>query len=188
MTARAAGTTRPMAAVRTTNADPLSITAALEPLRQVLLHRTAAAADALRATAESEARAVTDAARQQAATALARARADGEADAAQRQAEDRSRARREARRVVLAAQRAVYEELRARARAAVRELLAEPEAQRRLDALVRGRLAPDAQVRPHRSGGVVGELPDGRRVDASVDALVEQVLAGLDLAPLWSTP
>lgn len=163
-------------------------TADLEPLRAVLLRRAEAAADALRAAADREAGAATDAAQQQAAAALARARADGEADAAQRQAEDRARARREARGIVLAAQRAVYDELRTRARAAVRELLADPDAQRQLTALVRTRLGQDAQVRPQPSGGVVGELPDGRRVDASVDALVEQALAGLDLAPLWATP
>jgi regulator of protease activity HflC (stomatin/prohibitin superfamily) len=173
--------TRP---VGTASAGP---PASVEPLRRALLRRADAAADALRAAAEREARAATDAAEQQAAAVLARARADGEADAAQRQAEDRARSRREARRVVLAAQRAVYDELRARARAAVRELLADPDAQRRLVALVRTRLGPDAQVRPLPSGGVVGELPDGRRVDASVDTLVEQALAGLDLAPLWAT-
>ena len=187
MTTSTAGTAGPVGTVRTTSAGPPTA-ATLEPLRQALLRRADAAADALRAAAEREAGGAIEAARQQAAAVLARARADGEADAAQRQAEDRSRARREARRVVLAAQRAVYEELRARARAAVRELLTDPDAQRRLVALVRARLEPDARVRPHRSGGVVGELPDGRRVDASVDALVEQALAGLDLAALWATP
>jgi vacuolar-type H+-ATPase subunit E/Vma4 len=183
-----AGATRPVGVVRPTDGGPTSTAAALEPLREALLRRADAAADALRAAAERDARAATDAARRDAAAVLARARAEGQADAALRQAEDRSRARRDARRVVLAAQRAVYDELRTQARAAVRELLAEPEAQRRLAALVRARLAPDARVRPHPSGGVVGELPDGRRVDASVDALVEQALAGLDLAPLWATP
>lgn len=187
MTTSAAGTTRP-AAVRQTSTDPPGVAAALDPLRQVLLRRAEAAADALRLAAERDARAATDAARERAAAVLARARADGEADAAQRQAEDRARSRHEARRVVLAAQLAVYQDLRAGARAAVRELLADPDVERRLVALVRARLAPDARVWPHPSGGVVGELPDGRRVDASVDALVERALAGLDLGPLWATP
>lgn len=185
MTTSPAGTGGSAGTVRRTSAGTPT-TAALEPLRQALLRRAEAAADAMRAAAEREASVAIDAAQQQAAAALARARADGEADAAQRQAEDRARARHEARRVVLAAQRAVYEELRAQARAAVRELLADPDAQQQLVALVRARLGPDAQVQPHPSGGVVGALPDGRRVDASVDALVEQALAGLDLAPLWA--
>lgn len=186
MTTDAAGLTRPVSTAGTSE-GPVTTTASLEPLQQALLRRAQAAADALRADADREARAATDAARQQAAAALAKARADGEADAAQRQAEDRARARREARGIVLAAQRAVYDELRARARAAVRELLADPDRQRRLVAEVRTRLGPDVQVRPHPSGGVVGEAPDGRRVDASVDSLVEQALAGLDLASLWAT-
>lgn len=183
-----AGMTRPVGAARTTTAVPPNIPAALEPLREVLVRRAEAAADRLRAAAEGEARAATDAAQQQAAALLAHARADGEADAALRQAEDRARARREARGIVLAAQRAVYDELCSRARTQVRELLADPDRQRRLVALVRTRLGQDAQVLPHPSGGVVGELPDGRRVDASVDALVERALAGLDLDLLWATP
>ena len=91
--------------------------------------------------------------------------------------------------VVLSTQHApeiTYDELRADARSAVRELLADPGREQRLVALVRDRLGPDAQVRPHPSGGVVGQAPDGRRVDASVDALVEQALAGIDLDPLWT--
>lgn len=177
-----ASTTRP-GALRSPDAG--APTAALEPLRQVLLRRAEAAADGLRATAEREAGTATDAARQRAAAVLARARADGEADAAQRQAEDRARSRREARGIVLAAQRAAYDELRTRSHAAVREMLADPAAHDRLVALVRTRLGQDARVRPHPSGGVVGELPDDRRVDASVEALVERALAGLDLAALW---
>jgi len=162
-------------------ADPL------DQLRQVLLRRAQAAADALRADAERAARTLTDAAQQEAAAALERARADGAADAEQRQAEDQARTHREARGIVLAAQRAAFEELRAAARAAVGQLLADPGRRRRLVALVRTELGSQAQVRPHPSGGVVGEAPDGRRVDASVDALVEQSLGRLDLGPLWAT-
>ena len=186
-TGAAAGLTRPVRAAGTANPGATSTAASLAPLQHALLRRAEAAADALRAAAEGEAGTATDAARQQAAATLSRARAEGDADAAQRQAEDRARARREARGIVLAAQRAVYDQLRTGACAAVREQLSDPEREQRLTALVRDRLGPDAQVRPHPSGGVVGRTPDGRRVDASADALVEQALAAIDLAPLWAT-
>ncbi|WP_263730604.1 hypothetical protein [Cellulomonas sp. SG140] len=160
-------------------ADPL------EPLEQALLRRAAADADAARAEAELSARTQTAAARAQAAEVLDRARAAGEADAERRQALDLARARREAQHIVLAAQRAAYEQLCTAARAAVQELLAEPGRQARLGALVVDRLGTEVRLEPHPSGGVVGVAADGRRVDASVDALVAHALARLDLAALW---
>ncbi|CAL8978228.1 V-type proton ATPase subunit E [Cellulomonas sp. T2.31MG-18] len=157
----------------------------LEPLEQALLRRAQADADAARADAELSARTQTDAARVQAAEVLDQARAAGEADADRRRALDQARARREARRIVLAAERTAYEQLCAAARAAVQELLAEPARQGRLGALVVARLGNEARLEPHPSGGVVGAVPDGRRVDASVDALVAHALDRLDLAALW---
>jgi vacuolar-type H+-ATPase subunit E/Vma4 len=163
-----------------------SAVTSLEPLEQALLRRATDAADAIRADAAREAAAAVEAAQREAAATVAQARAEGEADAARRQAEDRGGAHRAARGIVLAAQRAVYDELRAQARAVVRELLAEPDTHRRLVALVQAQLGTQADAQPHPSGGIVGEARDGRRVDASVDALVERVVGELDLDPLWA--
>jgi vacuolar-type H+-ATPase subunit E/Vma4 len=158
----------------------------LEPLRQALLRRADAAADATRAAARRAAADAVDAAQRDAAATLARARAAGDADAAQLQDEDRRRSSRAARGIVLAAQRAMYDELHERARAALRELLADPDRHRQLVAMVALQLGPHATVQAHPAGGVVGETSDGRRVDASVDVLVERALADLDLEPLWA--
>jgi len=163
-----------------------SSTESLEPLQQALLRRANATAEDTRAEAQRQASAAIDRARQDAAATLSRARTDGEADAAQRRAEDEGRARRTARGIVLAAQRAVYDELRTQARAAAGELLADPDQHRRLVTLLRTLLGPGAVVRDHPMGGVIGEAPDGRRIDASVDMLVERALTDLDLEPLWA--
>jgi len=163
-----------------------SVTKSLEPLEQALIRRANATADAARADAEEQARATTAAAEQQAEALLAQARAEGEADAAELQAADLGRSRREARGILLAAQRAVYDELRSRAQAAARTLLADPEQQRPLVALVQAQLGPHATVRDHPAGGVIAEAPGGRRIDASVDVLVERVLTGSDLEQLWA--
>jgi hypothetical protein len=164
------------------------VTESLAPLRHALLRRAQAAADATRSEADRQARALVAAAEQESAALLARARADGEEDAAQLQTEDRGRSRRAAREIVLAAQRAVYDALRTQAQTAVHESLADPAQQRRLREMVGNQLGPQAQVSEAAGGGLVGSAPDGRRVDASVPALVERALNSLDLEPLWASP
>jgi hypothetical protein len=159
---------------------------ALEPLTAALLARARADADGERAAAEQEGQQLVATATGEAEALLANAQALGEADAAGLLAADRAQARRAARGVVLGAQRAAYDELRHRSRAAVAELLANPERHRRLAVTVRDRLGEGATARDHPAGGVVAESPDGRRIDASVDALVEAALAGLDLEQLWA--
>ena len=77
--------------------------------------------------------------------------------------------------------------MRLRTRAAVRELLSDPERYQRLAATVRSELGQDATVRDHADGGLVAEAPDGRRIDASVDVLVERALKNLELEQLWSS-
>jgi hypothetical protein len=118
---------------------------------------------------------------------LASARSRGAAEADAVLALQRARERRAARAVVLAAQRAAATELREHAREAVRALLESPGAAEGLAAAVRRRLGPGAVLREHPSGGIVGDTPDGRRVDASVDDLVDGALARLDLERLWTT-
>lgn len=159
---------------------------ALEPLRAALLARARADADNQRAAAEDAGRRVVEAAQREADAALDEARSRGEADAAGLLAVERAQARRTARAVVLAAQRAAYDELCRQARAAVADLLADPDRHRRLAVTVRERLGDGAIVRDDPAGGVVAESPDGRRIDASVDALVGTAMGELDLEQLWA--
>jgi vacuolar-type H+-ATPase subunit E/Vma4 len=161
---------------------------ALEPLTATLLARARADADGERTTARQEGQRAVEAARDQADAVLAQARALGEADAAAMLAAERARARSAARGEVLAAQRAAFDELRDQARTAVAGLLADPVSRGRLAASMRTRLGDGATVRDHPAGGVVAESPDGRRIDACLDALLDAALAELDLEQLWTAP
>jgi vacuolar-type H+-ATPase subunit E/Vma4 len=160
--------------------------AALEPLRAALIARAHAEADRVCAAAEADGQRVLAAARKNAAQLLSDARAQGEADAAALLAVEAASARRAARGVLLAAQRAAYDELRQRARTSARALLDDRSRRARLTAVVRDRLGEHAVVREHPDGGLLAETPDGRRVDASIDTLVDIALAQLDLEPLWA--
>lgn len=161
---------------------------ALEPLATTLRARAAAIATAERDAADREGQRLVAQACAQAETVLAEAQRLGAADAAGLLEVERSRARRAARDVVLAARRAAYDELRRRCRVALAELVSDPGRHRRLADAVRGRLGEGATVHDHPSGGVVGVSPDGRSVDASVDALVDSALAGIDVEQLWAAP
>jgi vacuolar-type H+-ATPase subunit E/Vma4 len=160
---------------------------ALEPLRAALFRRAREAAADLRADAERQARAIVDAAEQQAAARLAQVRSEGEAVAAQLEAQERGRSHQAARGVVLAAQRAVYDDVRSQTRDRVRELLADPERYQELAETLRRELGQDAAISEHPGGGVLAEAPDGRRIDASVDVLVDRALSNLALEQLWSS-
>jgi vacuolar-type H+-ATPase subunit E/Vma4 len=159
--------------------------AALEPLRAALLTGADAQARAVEAASEAESRELLASARRRRDAVLQDARARGEAEGSLRVRSERARVQREARGLVLAAQRAAYDDLRARARTAVRELLEDPAERQRLAASLRSRLGPDAVVRAH-GGGLVGESADGRVVDASVEALVDAAVASVDLQHLWA--
>lgn len=162
---------------------------ALAPVRAALLAGVRAEADRLLADAEADAARRLADARAQAADLLAAARARGEADAAAVLAAETSAARRTARALVLAAQREAYERLRAEAREAVRRLLADPAERERLAGLVRARLGSGAVLRDDPDGGIRGESSEAgatRTVDASVAALVDRALAGLDGERLWT--
>ena len=116
---------------------------------------------------------------------IAEARARGLDDARALLAVERARGRLVARNFVLNAQRASYDELSRAARTAVRDLLEEPTERDRLATLLRGQLGDGVIIRDHPEGGLVAEGPDGRTIDASVPALVEQAVADLDLEQLW---
>ncbi len=160
--------------------------AALEPLRAALIARALAEAAEERASADEDGQRALAAAQQQADAVLADARAQGERDAAALLAAERARSHRSARGIVLGAQRAAYDELREQARAAVRDLLADPARRARLEAIARGRLGDHAVAHEQPGGGLVAETSDGRRVDASVHALVDSAVANLDLEQLWA--
>ncbi len=113
-------------------------------------------------------------------------RARGAADGAQRVEAQRAATRREARAVVLHAQRQAYERLRSAAVAVVADDLARPAVRQRLHEVVGESLGPDARVEDAAGGGLDGSSADGRRVDASAARLVDLALAGIDLDGLWA--
>jgi vacuolar-type H+-ATPase subunit E/Vma4 len=164
--------------------------AALEPVRAALRGRARAAAHGALAEAESDAARVLADAERQAAALLAEARVAGEVDATAALAGERARGRRRARAVVLAAQRAAYEQFRDRARRAVLALRDDPDYPRLvagLTALARADLGPAAVVSPHPDGGVVAAA-SGRRVDYSLPVLADRAADGLgaEVQRLWT--
>ncbi|MFZ2013467.1 MAG: hypothetical protein WAV00_06570 [Nocardioides sp.] len=158
----------------------------MTPVRNALLAAAEAEARALVASSEADGQKVLDLARSQRDRVLQEARERGEADGALVLSGQRSRVQREAKRVVLAAQRTAYDDLRRQAVTAVRRLLEEPAERERLTTALRARLGADAVIHVHPSGGLVGESGNGRVVDASVAALVDLALANLDLESLWT--
>lgn len=162
---------------------------ALEPLRTALLADARAEAERIEAEAHAEAAARVAAAEAEAAALVERARAEGEAAAELEVAHDRAEAQRHARVLRLAAQRAVYEELRRQTLAGAAALHGTARYRALLDRLrnaAQTQLGSEAHVEPAACGGVVGRS-DGRSVDYSLDALVERALAGLggDAAEVW---
>jgi hypothetical protein len=88
----------------------------------------------------------------------------------------------------LAAQRAVYEELRERVTTAVAAALATPAGQERLRRTIRDGLGPDAEITELPGGGVAG-VADGRRAVLSAASLAERGLArrGARIRELWAS-
>jgi vacuolar-type H+-ATPase subunit E/Vma4 len=163
------------------------ITAALEPVQAALLARARADANDVLAAADADAARAAGSAQAESEQIRAAARSSGAADAKTVRATELAGAPPRGAGLVLAAQRAAYEELRRRTR---KELTAAGTAGRvraALAARARAVLGPDARIVDRPAGGVVGEAA-GRRVDCSVDALVERALtvdAGR-LNRLWS--
>ena len=114
---------------------------ALQPVRSALLARAEEDAALTRSLAAAQADVVLGRARDEADRVVSEARQEGEADAAATLRVSRARARRQARSVVLAAQRAAYEELVRRARDEARDLLGAAAAPRLADALAAQALA-----------------------------------------------
>jgi vacuolar-type H+-ATPase subunit E/Vma4 len=163
----------------------------LEPVRVALLAEAETEADGLVSRADEQAAAQVRQAEEQKAALVHRARTEGEAAAALEAAAELARARRRARRVVLEAQRAAYDDVRQQAHVAAQRLRSGERYQELLDRLVarvREELGPDAEIeRDPPDGGVIGRL-ENRRVDHTLPALVERCLArnAVDLERLWA--
>lgn len=167
-----------------------ALRAALEPVRQGLLARARADADAALARADADAEAALAQARAQAEQVLAAARAEGEREGAVLRARERARSQRAARETVLRAQGQAYRDLRDRARTEARGLRDAPGYPALLDRLrarAEAELGPDADVRSLPDGGVVAEAA-GRRLVLSLDALADEALDRLGAAveQLWT--
>ncbi len=162
----------------------------LEPVRQAILAAAHADAERLLADADAEAADAVARAEAEADRIGSTARTQGEADAEAVLVSERARARRRARALVLAAQRAAYDGLRARVVRALPELRAGTGYARWRDSVdeqVREMLGEDAVLTEPPDGGVVGEAP-GRRVAVTLTALADQAIdaLGADVEGLWS--
>lgn len=160
----------------------------LAPLRAAVLGAARAEAGRLMADAEAEGATVVAQAQAWVDTRVAQARAQGRAQALERRARQAAADRRAARTRLLHAQAEVHDDLVRRARALVARLLADPTRRRGLEARLRARLGEDAVVAPTPDGGLLGWDASGTTVDASVAAIVDEALAGLDLEDLWTPP
>lgn len=162
----------------------------LAPVREGLLERARQDGRRLLAEARATADAALARAEQEASGIRAEARAQGEADAAVVLASERMRVRRQARSVVLRAERDAYLGLRAEVHASLagwRDGAGHQRIGDRLAARARDLLGEGAVITEDASGGVVGEVA-GRRVVLSLDAIADRVLdaRNLDLAGLWT--
>ena len=142
------------------------------------------------AEADADADATLAAAQREADVIRCAARAEGESDAAAVLAAERARVRRQARAVVLAAQREAYDELRSQvvlALSAVRDDPGYGPWRDRLVEHVRRVLGTDAVVSEPAEGGVLAEA-NGRRALYTLVGLADRVIdsMGADIEGLWS--
>lgn len=167
------------------------MTVAAEPLREALLEQAREGADHVLARADEQAAAKLSEAEQRGRTLVDEARAEGQTAAAITGAHEEARARRQARALVLAAKRELYEELGREARAAAHALRdgpGYPELLERLSAAALAQLGEEAvlEIDPVGAGGVRASS-GARHVDYSLDALVDRCLerVGSTLEGLW---
>lgn len=160
----------------------------LAPVAAALLDRAHRDADAMLAAADAAAAATLAAARDEAVQLRALALEKGAADGAAVLANERSRAERTARGVVMAARRAADDRLRQAARDAVSDLRSDPSYPRILAGL-RARATRErgasAVISEYPRGGIVAEA-DGTRVEYSLDGLADDVMDRLEAADEWT--
>lgn len=162
----------------------------LAPVREKLLAHARADAERVLADADADAAATVAAARSEANAILEAARAEGESDAAVVLSAKRARDRRQARAIVLAAEREAYDELRSRVVQALSAIRDDPGYGRWRDRLTehaRRVLGADAAVSEAPEGGVLAES-NGRRAAYTLVGLGDQVIEGMgaDIEGLWS--
>ncbi len=163
----------------------------LDLYREALLQEVRTRADAMRAEATQDASDRVTEARERAHRMIHEARMDGEAAAERETAREHVRARRRARRVVLEARRAALVRLRRAALDAAMAARSDPGYAmllERLTELARDQLGAEARltVDPPDDGGVVAEADD-RRVDYTIAAIVDRMLAGVAQTTMGST-
>ncbi|MGH3390640.1 MAG: V-type ATP synthase subunit E family protein [Actinomadura sp.] len=161
----------------------------LAPVCEALVGRARERADELRRRARQDAAAVLAEARRQAEVIVSEARAEGRAQGRIAGEAERTRARREAREIVLAARRAAYAELYGRVRAAVGDLRDDacyPRLIERLTEMARQNVPEGAVVEP--PGGGVEAVGPGVRVDLSLEALADLAVdrLGAEVTDLWN--
>ncbi|MFI7063589.1 hypothetical protein ACIBL3_21570 [Kribbella sp. NPDC050124] len=169
---------------------PSPADAALDPVRDALLAAARADAAAELRDAESRRDTLLADARRTADELVADARVKGEAEATVLLTARMADSRRDARRTVLAAQRALYDELRRRCRLAAVALVRRPDYEqlrKRLVAQAEDLLGPGAAVTDSPDGGVLASAGT-RRLDLSLPALVDRVVdrSGTEVAELWT--
>ena len=81
---------------------------------------------------------------------------------------------------------AAYEELRRQVGDAIRRLLADSGWQDSLNVVLLRQLGAEATIHEQEGGGVVAQSADGRRIDASIDVLVDLAVSHLQLEGLWA--
>lgn len=172
---------------------PHQAVAALAPVRTALLRAAATEARELLDRADREAGALIAEAHDRARSLLEDARRQGERDGAAAARDIRARARGTARARELATRGRIYEDLRSRALARVREAW-DDATTRPADVslgLLRSRarrvLGPDTEVTEAPGGGVVARLAD-RRADYTLEALTARAVdrLGAEVETLWS--
>ncbi len=164
----------------------------LDSVRAALIADAHADAELLLAEADRDAQDRLARADEEAATLMETARSEGTREAAERGARQRAATRREARQIVLTAKRRTLDELRERARTAVRGLAHEDSYQDLLDRLrmlAAVQLGPDAEISvdPESEPGVIAS-GGHRRVDCRLVTLADRAVDGLgaDVATLWT--
>ena len=164
---------------------------ALTPVREALLEGARRDRHDLLDAAARDGRHTVDAARAEADRIREQARAEGERDAEQMRVEQRARARRRARTIVLIAQREELERLREDVRGQVRRMWADEKTRAqirgRLVAAAHADLGPDLLVEDHPEGGVIATVDHARATYLVID-LAEAAIADLGdgLSGLWT--
>ena len=163
---------------------------ALAPVRDRLIQRARAEAEKLVGEARAEAAATIAAAEARSRMILDEARARGEALAAADTAELLTAARREARALDLAAQRAIYDAVRDGIERGIRALLISadyPAVRAALERRARYAVGSEAVIADGEGGGATATAR-GRRLDLSLPAIAARAVDGLgeEVAQLWT--